>query len=102
MTFENRLAIADKGFFKPRDHVFPFRFGVAGLYVIVRQSDIERILPREEAHRHKFLTQVEIRIVVTTVVNRPIRIPRTGVIGDGIVGVIQVFLILVGNVLVGN
>jgi len=57
---------------------------VPALYIIVRQRDVKRVLAREKAQRHKFLPYIEIGIIVPAIIDRPIRVPRAGVVGNRI------------------
>lgn len=83
-TLENRLTIAHEGLFEPGNHVLSLWFSVPALYIVVRQSEVKRVLSREKAHRHKLLPHTEIGIIVPAIIDRPIRVPRTGVVWNRI------------------
>jgi hypothetical protein len=52
-AFANRLSIPDKSIVEPRNDLRSFRLGMMIIDVIVRKGDVEGILSRSKANRHK-------------------------------------------------
>src|SRR5262249_38700194 len=52
-AFENSLAVADKRLFEPGYHLAGFVFGMTAFDIVVRESDVKRILARHEVEGNK-------------------------------------------------
>src|SRR5262245_18034548 len=81
----DRLPGAVIGLLKPRNYQRRFRLELAVRDVVIRQREVERILPRDERDWNVIPTGARLRIVRAPVVCRPVQVPRTLVVRDRIV-----------------
>src|SRR3954470_10918348 len=81
----DRLPRSGVGLLKPRDYQRRFRLKLAVCHIVVRQCDVERILPRDERNRDVIPACARVRVIRAAVIRRPVQIPRTLKIRDGII-----------------
>jgi hypothetical protein len=74
-VFENSFSIANKRLVEPGDHSAGFAFGMTAFDIVVRESKIKRILARHELDRNKISAHANVRIIVASVVVRPVSVP---------------------------
>jgi len=67
VSLENGLTVSHKSILKPRKSPLSLPFGVSALDIVVRERDVEWILPRQKTHGDKILARFEIRVVITAV-----------------------------------
>ena len=73
------------GLLKPRDHQWRFWLELAMRHIIIRQRDVERILPRDERDWDVIPARARLRVIRAAVIRCPIEIPATLVIRNRIV-----------------
>src|SRR5262245_56211318 len=81
----DRLARPGVGLLKPRDHQRCFWFELTVRDVVIRQREVERILPRYERDWNVIPARARVRDVCAAVIRCPIKIPRTLVVRHRIV-----------------
>src|SRR5882757_2632609 len=81
----DRLPRPGVGLLEPRDYQWCFRLELAMRDVVVRQRDVEGILPRDEGYRNVIAARARLRAVRTAVIRCPIKIPTTLVVRHRIV-----------------
>jgi hypothetical protein len=83
-VFENRFSIANKRLVEPGDHPAGFAFGMTTFDIVVRESEVKRILARDELDRNKISARSGVRIIVAPVVVGPVSVPGAAKIRHGI------------------
>ena len=81
----HRLARATVGLFEPRDHQRRFRLKLAVCDVVIRQCEVERVLPRDERDWNVIPAGSRLWSVRAAVIRRPIKVPATFVVRHRIV-----------------
>ena len=84
VTMANGFALSCKTRLEPRDDERRFRLHMAIAYVVVRKSDIERILTRDKPGGNVPAPIARIRGIVTAISLCPMIIPCANAIGSGI------------------
>src|SRR5262252_6149015 len=73
----DRLPRPGVGLLKPRDHKRRFRLKLAVRHIVIRQREVERILPRDEGYWDVIPARARLRVIGAAVIGCPIKIPRT-------------------------
>src|SRR5262249_16631351 len=81
----DRLARPGVGLLKPRDHQRGFGLKLAVRDIVIRQCEVERILPRDKRDWNVIPARARLRSIRATIVRCPIQIPRTLVVRHRIV-----------------
>src|SRR5262245_39496842 len=68
----DRLPCAGVGLLEPWDHERSFRLELAVGNVVIRQREVERILPRDERNRNVISARARLRVVRAAVIRRPV------------------------------
>src|SRR4029077_15881971 len=84
-AFKNGLAVTDEGLLKPRNHLAGFRFRATPFDIVVRQSDVKRILARNEVDRNKISSGGGFRGIIASIAIVPVSVPGTAIIRDRVV-----------------
>src|SRR5262245_16882301 len=71
----HRLARAIIGLFEPRDHQRRFRLELAVCDVVIRQSEVERVLLRDERDWNVIPAGAGLWSVRAAVIRRPVKVP---------------------------
>ena len=82
---KNALTVTNISVSEPRNHLARLAFGTATFHVVIRESDIKRILARHEIDRDIISARDGVRVVIAAVAVVPIAVPGASIIGDGIV-----------------
>src|SRR6266567_1413261 len=80
-----RLALARVGLFEPWDHQRRFRLELTMRNVVVRESEVEWILPRDKGYWDVIPARARLRIVRPAVIRCPIIIPAAFVVRHRII-----------------
>src|SRR4029077_2863703 len=81
----DRLPWPSVGLLEPRDYQRRFRLELAMGDVVVRQRDVEGILPRDERNWNVIPARARLWVVRAAVIRCPIEVPRTLVVRHRIV-----------------
>ena len=81
----DRLPRPGVGLLEPRDNQRRFRLELAMRDVVIRQREVERILPRDERDWNVIPARAWLRVVRAAIIRCPIKIPRTLVVRHRIV-----------------
>ena len=81
----DRLPRPGVGLLEPRDYQRRFRLELAMRDVVIRQRDVEGILPRDERNWNVIPARARLRVVRSAVISCPIEVPRTLVVRHRIV-----------------
>src|SRR6476469_9757153 len=73
----DRLPRPSVGLLEPRDYQRRFRLELAMRDVVIRQRDVEWILPRDECNWNVIPARARLRVVRAAVIRCPIEVPRS-------------------------
>src|SRR6478735_10363412 len=73
----DRLSRSGVGLLEPRDHQRRFWLELAVRHIVVRQRDVEGILPRDERDWNIIPARAWLRVICAPVIRCPVQIPRT-------------------------
>src|SRR4029453_3879746 len=79
------MSLLHKGLSKPWDNNRRFGLKLSVRDIVIRERAVKRVLPRDEIYWHVVVSPGRIGVVVTAVIARPLRVPGTLVIRNGII-----------------
>ena len=83
-AFENGLSIANERLLKPGNHLACFVFAVTVFDIVIRESDVERILARNEVDRDKISARTRVRVIVPSIAVIPVFVQELRSLGTGL------------------
>jgi hypothetical protein len=84
-AFENGLTVTHERLLEPGNHLTGFGFCPTAFDIVVRQSNVKRILSRNEVNWNEISSGSGIRAIIASITIVPISIPGTTIIGDRII-----------------
>src|SRR5271157_4893381 len=84
-AFENGLSIANERLLKPGNHLACFVFAMTVFDIVIRESDVERILARNEVDRDKISARTRVRVIVPSIAVIPVFVPGATIVGHRVI-----------------
>jgi hypothetical protein len=84
-TLEYGLAITDKRLLEPGDYLASFGFCSPSFDIVVRESHIKRILPRDKIDRNEISSGTDLGSIIASVAIVPIPVPGAAIVGDRVI-----------------
>ena len=81
----HRFARAGVGLLEPRNYQRCFRLELTVGDVVVRQRTVKWVQLRNKCHRNVISPRAGLGIIISAIIRRPIKVPSTFVIWDGII-----------------